>query len=299
MTIETANKLLKLRKQHNLSQEELAEKLGISRQAVSKWERAEASPDTDNLILLARLYNVSLDELLNVDIKLYNKDTIPLSKHKDEPTQDSNTSDTTCNEFNPNSYIVNTIQSTYEYQSETPTVEASTVDNSTGFNQRTVGFLDTIANSLETFMYKHNISYRWLYIFPYYAVAIGLFFVFGWLLGFSLSWGWFLTIPLYYTTIACIQKRNLNIFCYPVVALIMFLTQGYLFGYDVSWIWFLTIPLYYTIIPAVKKNNPLIFCYPVVAVMLFLIFGYLLSYKLSLVFFATIPFYYWYFSKRV
>lgn len=68
MTIETANKLLKLRKQHNLSQEELAEKLGISRQAISKWERAEASPDTDNLILLARLYNVSLDELLNVNI---------------------------------------------------------------------------------------------------------------------------------------------------------------------------------------------------------------------------------------
>lgn len=68
MTIETANKLLKLRKQHNLSQEELAEKLGISRQAVSKWERAETSPDTDNLILLARLYNVSLDELLNVNI---------------------------------------------------------------------------------------------------------------------------------------------------------------------------------------------------------------------------------------
>lgn len=68
MTIEMANKLLKLRKQHNLSQEELAEKLGISRQAVSKWERAETSPDTDNLILLARLYNVSLDELLNVNI---------------------------------------------------------------------------------------------------------------------------------------------------------------------------------------------------------------------------------------
>ena len=68
MTIETANKLLKLRKQHNLSQEELAEKLGISRQAISKWERGDAFPDTDNLILLARLYNVSLDELLNLKI---------------------------------------------------------------------------------------------------------------------------------------------------------------------------------------------------------------------------------------
>lgn len=67
MNIEIANRLVWLRKQNNLSQEELAAKLGISRQAVSKWERAESSPDTDNLILLARLYQVSLDDLLRTD----------------------------------------------------------------------------------------------------------------------------------------------------------------------------------------------------------------------------------------
>ena len=43
MNIETANRLLQYRKENNLSQEELAEKIGVSRQAVSKWERAEAS----------------------------------------------------------------------------------------------------------------------------------------------------------------------------------------------------------------------------------------------------------------
>ena len=64
MNIEIANRLVKLRKENGLSQEELAAKIGISRQAVSKWERAEASPDTDNLILLARLYGISLDALL-------------------------------------------------------------------------------------------------------------------------------------------------------------------------------------------------------------------------------------------
>lgn len=67
MNIEIANRLVNLRKQNGLSQEQLAEKIGVSRQAVSKWERSEASPDTDNLILLARLYNVSLDELLNTE----------------------------------------------------------------------------------------------------------------------------------------------------------------------------------------------------------------------------------------
>ena len=67
MNIEIANRLAKLRKEKGYSQEELAEKLGLSRQAVSKWERAESSPDTDNLICLAKLYNVSLDELLRTE----------------------------------------------------------------------------------------------------------------------------------------------------------------------------------------------------------------------------------------
>ena len=67
MNIEIANRLVELRKKNGLSQEELADKLGLSRQAVSKWERAESSPDTDNLICLAKLYNVSLDDLLKTD----------------------------------------------------------------------------------------------------------------------------------------------------------------------------------------------------------------------------------------
>lgn len=64
MNIEIANRLYEMRKKKGLSQEELAEKIGVSRQAVSKWERAESSPDIENLILLSQLYCVSLDELL-------------------------------------------------------------------------------------------------------------------------------------------------------------------------------------------------------------------------------------------
>lgn len=64
MTLEIGQRLAEMRKQAGLSQEALAEKLGISRQAVSKWERAESAPDTDNLIALSKLYGVSLDELL-------------------------------------------------------------------------------------------------------------------------------------------------------------------------------------------------------------------------------------------
>lgn len=63
MNIETADRLIALRRRKGLSQEQLAEALGISRQAVSKWERAESSPDVDNAIQLSRLYDISLDEL--------------------------------------------------------------------------------------------------------------------------------------------------------------------------------------------------------------------------------------------
>lgn len=79
MNIEIANRLVNLRKENSLSQEALAGKLGISRQAVSKWERAEASPDTDNLILLARLYGVSIDSLLQSDeVPVVEKEEVPV-----------------------------------------------------------------------------------------------------------------------------------------------------------------------------------------------------------------------------
>ncbi|MCL2532307.1 MAG: helix-turn-helix transcriptional regulator [Oscillospiraceae bacterium] len=67
MNIDIANRLYEYRRKHSLSQEQLAEQIGVSRQAVSKWERAESSPDTDNLIELAKLYGCTLDELLYTD----------------------------------------------------------------------------------------------------------------------------------------------------------------------------------------------------------------------------------------
>lgn len=60
-------KLLDLRKQENLSQEAVAEKLDVSRQAISRWESGTAMPDATNLLQLSRLFGVSIDYLLNDD----------------------------------------------------------------------------------------------------------------------------------------------------------------------------------------------------------------------------------------
>ncbi|MDD4344315.1 MAG: helix-turn-helix transcriptional regulator [Bacilli bacterium] len=88
MNIEIANRLVELRKKMGLSQEELADKLGISRQAISKWERAEASPDTDNLICLAKIYGVSLDDLLKTDQPV--EEVIRAVKEKENEQQEEN-----------------------------------------------------------------------------------------------------------------------------------------------------------------------------------------------------------------
>ena len=58
-------KLVALRKAHGLSQLKLAEKINVSRQAVSRWEVGSAVPSTENLILLSELYGVSIDYLIN------------------------------------------------------------------------------------------------------------------------------------------------------------------------------------------------------------------------------------------
>lgn len=59
-----AEKILHLRTQQGLSQLELAEQLGVSRQSVSKWETGQSVPDLDKLIKLADLFGISVDELV-------------------------------------------------------------------------------------------------------------------------------------------------------------------------------------------------------------------------------------------
>ncbi len=62
--MKTQDVLLKLRTDNGLSQDELAEKVFVTRQAVSRWENGETIPNTETLKLLSKLYNVSINTLL-------------------------------------------------------------------------------------------------------------------------------------------------------------------------------------------------------------------------------------------
>lgn len=73
--------LTHLRKYYKYSQESLAEKIGVSRQAVAKWESGETLPDLENCIALANLYDVTLDNLVNYNPEITDLPIAPKGKH--------------------------------------------------------------------------------------------------------------------------------------------------------------------------------------------------------------------------
>jgi len=77
------DQLQRQRKLHDMSQNQLADKLGISRQSISKWENGTTLPSFSNVIAISNLFDVSLDDLIKGDVELMNKfedDKIALSK---------------------------------------------------------------------------------------------------------------------------------------------------------------------------------------------------------------------------
>ena len=372
MNIEIANRLRQMRNKNNLSQEELAAKMGVSRQAVSKWERAEASPDTENLILLAKLYGVSIDELLNTDSspKAANSG-ISLKKddygYQGEPVREAVPENYTEKEIYPNASVhestsipqgspfgadlgeeekkasggfgdtvekaglaIGDILNSAGKKIEDGVRKAASgngKDWETGVENFCEGLnkgLDKMCSGIDKGLdklekkigekdskYDHSYNYssqstnqnngrtkkskktaqnrrpmtlldKTLPIF-----ITGFFFLMCAIDLAHPGWTVFLLIPLYYTGIEAVRKRNPMIFCYPVLCAYVYFTIGGLLEhtfrywsdnwYELMWLLFLTIPLYYTLYPAIKKRNPLIFCYPVLCAIVYIGIGILLS----------------------
>ena len=80
--MDLGKKIMTMRNEKNLSQEQLAEKLNVTRQTISNWENGKFYPDIDSLVNLSKFFNVSLDVLLSYDDKVldYLKDSIDIVK---------------------------------------------------------------------------------------------------------------------------------------------------------------------------------------------------------------------------
>lgn len=88
-------KLSFLRKQHGMTQMELAEKLDISRQAVSKWEQGTSEPSTENLISIGKLFGVSIETLIDDGLQLQDGVSVQVAVQEREIDGSKNDNGTT------------------------------------------------------------------------------------------------------------------------------------------------------------------------------------------------------------
>ena len=248
MNIEIANRLVNLRKSNNLSQEALAEKLGISRQAVSKWERAEASPDTDNLILLARLYDISLDELLRTE------DEIPRPEKEEAEADCTQVSESEADSGNENEEYVHVGFHGIHVKDKGEEVhigwdgihvEDKNKEESVHIDKRGVYVNGEKYEKDRFFYYAH---------FPMFMVIIIVYFIIGCVWN---AWhpGWllFLLAPIWHSLVEAIERKNAYCFAYPVLATLIFFMLGFFWNaWHPGWVIYLTIPLYYSIISYIR-----------------------------------------------
>lgn len=284
MTLETANRLYELRKKHNLSQEELAEKLGVSRQAVSKWERSEASPDTDNLIALAKIYGLSLDELIYgaKEEKAEENTAEPQEETKEKASGESTYSedDLFVNiddggdkvKIGPKGIVVEdsdgekvkisfngiTIKTSKsdedDVDDEDCDYDDDEDDEDEDYEKRAVhvgadGKVEIKVHTPKKVKFWAEVPYPIICAIAY--LICGFYDLLG---GWALSWVIFVTIPVYYSFVEAIYKRRFAEFAYPVFAAFVYLVLGLYYGnWHPSWIIFITIPVYYPIAEALDR----------------------------------------------
>lgn len=215
MNIEIANRLAELRKKHGYNQEELAEKLGVSRQAVSKWECGESSPDTDNLIALAKVYGMSLDELLGNPAK---KEEEVIEPEIVEPGEEVKEDDDDDDDDDEVGGIEVRLSRRHKIH------VALGIVNGAGF------FIALIAYLLVGFLWKDPS---------------------GGSVGWAAGWTLLLVPAIISSILVCVDKRRLAAFAYPLLMVVTYCGMGIIgnaygvYLWHPYWFLFLTIPVYY------------------------------------------------------
>lgn len=236
MNIEIANRLVQLRKEKGLSQEELADKLGLSRQAVSKWERAEASPDTDNLICLAKIYGVSLDDLLNTDESPENIAKEVKEAQEEKKVQEEKKKST----VNIGDRGIHIVDGDDEVHIGKDGIHISEGGKAKHIYSKRDSRHEKI---------KGAISGVYVLLVVIAFLLLG-FFLHAW----HVAWILFVTIPLPPTIIDVIKTKKITAFAYPVFITAVYLFLGMQFNFwHPYWFVFITIPLFYAIFEPIQK----------------------------------------------
>ena len=267
MTIETANRLVELRKKNNLSQEELAEKLGVSRQAISKWERSEASPDTDNLIALAEIYGMSLDELIFGEKRGgADEEEKKDEEKKKEESEEQNHTDKDSVKIGPTGIFVKSkdgdevhvslrgikvSSGTHDYDDDDFDVEFDDDEDEDEDEEHGIKGRIEVDTSRLTGNVFIDLSYPVICVAAY--LIFGFCNLFG---GWGLSWIIFLTIPIYHSLIDAIVKRRFAKFKYPVLIILIYLYCGLYHGaWHPTWVMFFASPILEGLAKAIDRSK--------------------------------------------
>ena len=228
------NNLYELRRKAGLSQEEFADRLNVSRQAVSKWERGESYPDTENLITISEMFKVTIDELLNAgDLSSIE------AKNIDAPdvNEQANITDKTKSKggYGLKLELDNGIDLKFGKGDESDFIDEDDDDK------------DATARS--------SWKYAMLYSVPYSILCLVAFLV----LGFTLNawyWAWtlFMTVPIYDSVLDAIRKKSLSEFEYAIFVAFIYCLFGIIYKWwHPGWLIFVTIPIYYPIVGRIDR----------------------------------------------
>ncbi len=241
------NKLFELRKKSGMSQEEFADRLNVSRQAVSKWERGETLPDTDNLISIAKLYGVSLDELVGHTPTSENEN-LSEDTTEEKPSQSNDVkinlddSGIHLNASNEKDKIIIDISGSGE-------IDVDVLDKDDEEEERYYSYNDEPADRKRKFL-------RFLHQIPYPIIITIAYLLWGFLAdGWGVGWTLYITIPLYYTLIDCFRTKKISHFCYPILIAFIYCYIGMQWNlWHPYWILFITIPVFYVIASAIDRE---------------------------------------------
>jgi len=221
-----ANRLVELRKHAGYSQEEVADLIGVSRQAVSKWERGESSPDTDNLIELARLYRISLDELVNGE-------SLPEIEQTPSEKKQGGTV------WRDDGMVVEIKEGEISVENEDG--EKKIYDREEVNRKRLKEKrINTVVSS----------AFALLTVIAYLVLGFTLKNGKGW----SCGWTLFLLIPIVSSVIEMIFYKRLALFAFPVLIVGIYCTLGMILGlWHPTWVMFISIPIYYIVAEKVDR----------------------------------------------
>lgn len=276
-----ARRLTNLRKSKGLSQSELSEKIGISRQTISKWERGVSLPGVDNLTVLASFYELDAEKIMSLTEdelssteaeKTGGAEKQEIKPKKSEKPAGTKAAKQTKKEVaKPETVVVSETAEAETPSETTPEPAVVDTDNTPEVVAEVVeepkekvelpSPVQTVhqeikseKDSSETDAKQNDDKPRkrlLLHRIPF-SICIVIAYL---LLGFTRGlWhpGWliFLLIPIWESTLKAIEAKSLDEFEFPVLAVFAFLFMGFVYPktFHPTWLIFLTIPIYYAIV---------------------------------------------------